>query len=204
MNDLTEFEPRDFAVSEASTEQLKALLSDAIGMTARIIARMAIIWRELEARGEDLSEFRTGLLAYLPRVAAGELDPEVLVRCSGQSLLLGALSRLPLDEQRRVLTDGVDIVEIRPDGAVETVRRHVEDLGSVEVRRAFVGDQVRPAQQQLSMISAPAVRSAQKNTIVKISFSHDEYRRLRAWAAEQNRQLPTLLKEIILSARSEH
>lgn len=93
-NELTPAELQNLSV-----QGLRAELARSIDLTVHSIARLGAIWRELEARGEDLSDLRTGLAAYLPLVAAGKLHPEAVVRYAGHTMLLRYISRLPTERQ---------------------------------------------------------------------------------------------------------
>ena len=85
-----------------STEQLRAELAQALGLTARHLLYLAAVWRELERRGEDLSDLRSGIGVYLPAIAAGSVLPETVVRFAGKPTLLRAVAALTPDEQRRL------------------------------------------------------------------------------------------------------
>lgn len=67
-----------------TTEELRSELGRAIGLTVQSIVRVATIWAELERRGEDLSDIRFTLKAFLPLVARGQLAPEAVVEMAGQ------------------------------------------------------------------------------------------------------------------------
>ena len=63
-----------------STQQLRAALAQSLTISARHLAYLASVWGELEKRGEDLSDLRTGLAVYLPQIAAGRLDADAVIR----------------------------------------------------------------------------------------------------------------------------
>jgi len=186
-------------LTQIPTVDLKRQLASAIGITAQTLARLAAIWAELEARGEDLSALRGGLMSYLPLIAAGRLDPELVVRCAGQAMLLKAASELTLADQRALLERGAPLVEVN-DGAISERRVSVEQLTVHDMRRVFAGDRIRPAAEQVQMIGArPRVQST-RGMIVKVKLTREEYDKVRKLAAERGTHVPTLARQIILDA----
>jgi len=110
---------------------LRQRLAEAVEITAHHVARMALAWRELERRGEDLSALRTGMGAYLSAVAAGRLLPEAVVRLAGNRTALRAIALLSLDEQQRLLAAGA--VQIKDTAEPVPLHR----LRQTEISRAF-------------------------------------------------------------------
>jgi hypothetical protein len=95
--------PGPIELQGVPTDILKARLREAIGMTAEAIRTVAMLWRELSRRGEDLSEFRLSLAPFLALVADGRLMAELVVRMSGQPRALQRLAELPVADQDRLL-----------------------------------------------------------------------------------------------------
>ena len=52
------------------TPDLREELARALTITADSLMYLAAVWKELEQRGEDLSDLRTGLGVYVPLIAA--------------------------------------------------------------------------------------------------------------------------------------
>ena len=65
------------------TEALREELYNAIGITVRAIQRVAAIWTELEARGEDLSDVRFSLASYMRPVQRALDDLLASLRAAG-------------------------------------------------------------------------------------------------------------------------
>ena len=104
-----------------SDDELVSDLKQAIAMTVLGIVRASRIWVELERRGHDLSEFRSSLQRYLPRVAAGLLAPEAVVEFMGDPRRLDTFSRLDGDTQRAVLSrKTITVYDVTQDKARET------------------------------------------------------------------------------------
>ncbi|QIC72064.1 MULTISPECIES: hypothetical protein [Acinetobacter] len=100
MNELVLMSNHDIQL--ASIEQLKAELSKSLKITSDYLVYMSIIWNELNKRGVDLSELKSGLFAYIPLIATNQLDARLVVEFAGNKTLLSALSRLPMDKQAEV------------------------------------------------------------------------------------------------------
>jgi len=121
-------------ISALSTKQLKTALVRGLEITAQHLRYLAAIWHELESRGEDLSDIRHGLLSYLPMIASGTVDPEIVVNYAGQKTLLSAISMLPIEEQRRLAKTGT-ITVINDDG--DSVDTPISRLRAAEINRVF-------------------------------------------------------------------
>src|SRR5882724_9369466 len=65
---------------DMDNDTLRRELSRALTVSAEHLIYLAQVWRELERRGEDLSDLRSGLGAYLPLIASGRLAAEAVVR----------------------------------------------------------------------------------------------------------------------------
>lgn len=140
------------------TEALKARLADQMKMTAQHLQEMAYIWVELENRGVDLSELRTGLTDYLGRIASGELDARAVVQFAGSRQLLKYLATLPIAEQKTLVERGT--VELLLPDSGETTTRKLTHLSSSEVTQVFGHGVVRDTSAQRQLIDSK--RSVQK------------------------------------------
>ena len=151
-----------------STQTLREELVKAVTMTARSIQYLATVWKELERRGEDLSDLRTGLASYLPLIAAGQLDAEVVVCFAGNKTLLQCISRLPIDDQRRLSTGGLLNVVIFDDAGKSNVTRlPAHALTTTQARMVFDEGRIRGADEQRTIAEARAF--AKRTTTVRSS-----------------------------------
>lgn len=147
------------AISRADTPTLRGELAKAIAITAETLQHMGAIWRELEQRGEDLSDLRSGLAGYLPMIASGHLRAEAVVRYAGKAMLLRSIAALPMAEQDQLLKDdAVDVVEIGADGEVKTNKIPLARITSAQVRTAFAPYGLRPQVEQVR--AAQAIKKA--------------------------------------------
>ena len=121
-----------------STEMLKAQLAKAVSITAEYLAYIAMVWQELERRGEDMTAMRHGLMAYVPMIANKELDARVVVNYAGQKTLIALMSNLPLHEQQALIERGsVDIVELGDDKQQLVRTIALGDLTASQAYQAF-------------------------------------------------------------------
>lgn len=140
-------------IETVSTEALRAQLAQSLTITAQSLAYLATIWRELERRGEDLSDLRGGLSVYLPQIAAGTLAAEAVVRYAGQRMLLRALSKLPISLQREIVERGdIPRVTIGNGGEAKTVTAPLHSLSSADVAVVFAEDRVRSTEEQYHLL----------------------------------------------------
>ncbi|ECC3255689.1 hypothetical protein YD04_002146 [Salmonella enterica subsp. enterica] len=153
---INETETLSRELSLVDTETLKRELTRGLEITARHLTYLAKIWRELERRGEDLSDIRRGLLAYLPQIAEERVAPEIVINYAGQKTLLTALSTLPIETQRTIAETGY-VNTINDTG--DEIAAPLNTLRAAEIDRIFdiragmirsvdeQRDRVRPQQQ---------------------------------------------------------
>ena len=94
--------PNETDLAALSVASLKEELRSALASTVATLWRLAAIVRELESRGEDLSDLRLGLLSYLRRIGSGQLRPELVVRFACSPLILQRAALLPITDQDRL------------------------------------------------------------------------------------------------------
>lgn len=139
-----------------TSDELRTALRSALGVTVAAVRRVAMIWAELESRGEDMSEFRFALSSYMRPVASGRLLPEAVAMLAGQPRKLDRIAALDLYEQRR-LVDGGTVAVATADGAV--VEKTLGRLTLAETIRVLDGGIVRsPDEQRLAMRRSRAPR----------------------------------------------
>lgn len=142
------------AIADMTTDDLRAELATALGLSARSLLRTAAIWAELERRGEDLSPLRSGIMAYLPLIAAGAVLPETVVLFAGSQTHLRAVASLPADQQRRI-ADGEPVPMAVNQGGQFTFRLlPVHALTASQVRQVFGERCVRSEAEQIALLTA--------------------------------------------------
>ena len=126
-------------IQAASIEQLKAELSQSLKITSDYLVYMSLIWNELNRRGVDLSELKSGLFQYIPLIATNQLEAALVVEFAGNKTLLSALSRLPIDQQKEIaiskkipfveLGDSLEMIETELDLMTAKPRQIYQVLG---------------------------------------------------------------------------
>lgn len=150
--------PEALELQAVTTADLHERLDGAIGMTERAIMTVAMIWRELTRRGEDMSRHRFALARFMLPLASGRLLPALVVQMSGQPRALDRLAELPVDEQRRLL-GGEPLEVYRGDGRVEAAP--IAALTYSDITLAVRDGRVRSAmEQKLAFERSKAVRPA--------------------------------------------
>lgn len=150
-------------LAQQSTQQLRSKLAQTLEISARTLGYMAAVWRELESRGEDLSDLRVGLASYLPLIAAGQLDAQAVVQFAGSATVLRLISTLPIAEQRRLASgEKVEVLSLGEDGTVESVALPVRALTATQARIALAAGHVRRPEEQRAMLEAERMRVARR------------------------------------------
>lgn len=160
---LTKPEPTDQPATDLDrirsleTPELRAELAAAIGLTARHLMHLAAVWAELERRGEDLSDLRTGIGVYLPAIAAGTVTPEAVVAFAGQPTLMRAVASLPPDQQKRLASGGtVPVVEKQGDSYTHRMLP-ASALTAGLARQVFGERTIRTEAEQIALLT-PAIK----------------------------------------------
>lgn len=136
-------------IVQASTEILRAELVRAISITARGLAYLAVVWAELERRGEDLSDLRTGLALYLPQIASGRLDPEAVVHFAGQKTVLKFIATLSREEQQRLSKGAnVQIIDVTEEGEIVEKFLPARALTAAQATQVFDDGRIRSVAEQ--------------------------------------------------------
>lgn len=155
MNDIITVEFSSSDITSASTEQLKHELGRAMSLTSRVLVYLSQIWRELERRGEDLSNLRTGLSKYLPLIADDQLCPDAVIAFAGQKMLLQYVSTLPIGQQRALAIGEMEVeVLTKTDGGEEIVSYPAAELSGPLIRQAFENGRIRSIDEQSRWLSA--------------------------------------------------
>jgi len=140
------------------TPALRAELASALGLTSRHLLYLAAVWSELERRGEDLSDLRSGIGVYLPLIATGQVLPETVVRFAGQPTLLRSVAGLPIPEQRR-LADGEPIALVVRQGDSYTHRMLPAHALTAAQSRVVFGDRtIRSEAEQIALLTSALPR----------------------------------------------
>lgn len=151
-------------MSKSTTAKLKKALSAGLSISAKQLGYLALIWKELENRGEDLSALKSGLAIYLPLIADDRLDPEVIVRFAGQKTLLAKAMGLSLLEQRKLLKrKTVELVSLDEQGDRVIDRRPLTQLSGAEVRQVLSESGIRNSDKQFELlITKPSGKKTKK------------------------------------------
>lgn len=175
-------------IKTIDTQTLRAELSKSLTITAKQLQYLAVIWRELESRGEDLSALKTGLAIYLPAIANNQLDADLVVKYAGQKMLLHAISKLPLEEQRKLAEHGeIEIVRLEEDGNKQVQKITLHSLPATEINLVFSESRLRTPDEQFLILSKTkrsvkkirkARRLAIKDNLIIVGNSSVEIERL--------------------------
>lgn len=151
-------------LASLDTAALRAELARALTVTAETLEYLGAVWRELENRGEDLADLRAGLGRYLPMIAAGQLDAEVVVRFAGRQSLLRNVATLPIKDQRRLALGGeVRILTIDDDGQTVETDVPATALTVQQIRMAFDHGRIRGVDEQRNMLGSARLAARQRS-----------------------------------------
>lgn len=139
-------------LAEMSTDDLRKEFFKSLDITVKHFIHMANIWKELEQRGEDMSRFREGIAIYIEMIAHNHIDPNLVVRYTGKKVLLNALSKLPMEQQKLIAQD--EYVEVaRVDGDdISSEKIKLSALPSTDIYTVIGEYGIRPVAEQQRML----------------------------------------------------
>lgn len=150
------------ALQGLSTEQLKRSFFESLDITVRHFQHMAEIWCELERRGENMQDLRHGIAVYIEMIAHQRLDANLAVKYLGQKVLLNAVSRLPIDQQQRLIeAETVDVATIE-NGELATKTMKLSKLQVRDIYTVFSDSGIRPIGEQQKILIKRAARTPAK------------------------------------------
>lgn len=162
---------------ELTTEQLREELAGCLRVTATNFARLALIVKALEDRGEDLSALKIPILHHLRRVACGQVLPEVLVRFAGSPSLITIVGNLPLPDQKAIAEgQPVRLVVYGADGNRTHRLADPLHLSPEQVRQVFARDHVRTDAEQCLLLDQKRERSRlpRPESAGRLKLDHDD------------------------------
>lgn len=150
------------------TDSLKKELVGLLFQTAEQIRKAAAIIGILESRGEDLSQFKSGLVTYLRKVACGQVLPEIVIKFFGRDSLR-YVAALPIPDQERCLRDDGIEIGVFVNGEIDTRVKPVVDLEKHEARQVFAADHIRNPNEQIAWIRAQELNRPQVTPHIEAS-----------------------------------
>ncbi|MGH2367595.1 MAG: hypothetical protein ACRDI2_05295 [Chloroflexota bacterium] len=202
--------PGEIDLHSMSIEELRSELARSLTLSAHSLVRLAAIWRELELRGEDMADLRSGLTIYLPRIAAGEIAAEAVVAFAGRDSLLRSLSGMPLGQQRAFAAGReIEIARLARSGGVSagitTDRMPLARMSAAEIRQVLHRGRIRHVIEQRDVLLerelAPRRSTATRRLVsVTVQLEPETADRMRAVARARGTRLPSLIRELALRA----
>lgn len=158
--------PTQYELGAMSNQQLRSELARSLTMTAQHLRFLAVVWRELETRGEDLSDLRTGLAVYLPQIAAGQLTADAVIRFAGQPSVLRAIATLAVDDQARLARgDKVPILTMGSNGEYSTVDLPAHALTATQARLLVGAGKLRSPVEQRGQLESARLTASKRTRL---------------------------------------
>lgn len=157
---------------------LRRGIEKCMGIAAKNIVMAAVMFSELERRGENTSDLRLSYPYLYRRIAAGQVLGSLIQLAFKDPQLLSRMSKLPLTEQKKIAERGVDVVVI-DNGKMTVERKAPTDLRPGQVCQVFAKDHERTHEEQAAFIQARQAEESTKIDAIKgLSWRH-----YRKWSA---------------------
>lgn len=138
LNLIDEKLPAIDSLNTLETNELYSIFAKLVTVSAITLKYMSAIWKELESRGEDLSDLRSGLAEWMPLIAEGKLAAETVIKFSGKRMLLQRLALLSIEKQIEIIGNP-DISIVKEDQSQGFIVKNVNisRLGALEILQIF-------------------------------------------------------------------
>lgn len=157
--------PNPTELGGMTNQELRTRLAQSVTISAKYLAYLAAVWNELEKRGEDLSDLRIGLTAYLPQIAAGRLDAEAVVKFAGQATVLQSLAQLPIEKQREIVRGvPIAVLTVNAAGEYEVARTPAHMLSASQARLVFNNGRIRTPDEQKTTFESARIAAKRRAT----------------------------------------
>lgn len=176
-----------------SVDELRGELSRALTITAKTVSYLAMVWRELESRGEDLSDLRVGIGAYLPQIAAGHLAAEAVVSFAGRKAVLDGVAALPIEKQIAIASGERVTVMVQTGSGLVEKEMPATALSAEQAKLVFDDGRIRSSREQKKILE-DAGSIARKKSAVTFFVSDEEKAIIREAAAKAGVSVPALVK----------
>lgn len=153
MSNIIPRHPDEATLAKMSVAELRAGLSKSLGITVGGLIEAAVFVKELERRGEDLSDIRDSTLPNLRKIACGQLLPEMYLRLFGKSGILNRVATLPIPDQQKIAS-GVPIAVYLADGSGNHVLHRAEDMEPAMAQQVFAPGKIRNQSEQIAWLRA--------------------------------------------------
>ncbi len=193
-----------------TSAELRKMLAQVVTVTANGLRAAAAILAEMEHRGEDTAQYRSGLFAFLPAIADGRLHAELAIRYAGKLSLLRHLVELPTTDQLRVLEAGSVAVVEPIAGRLTEHQVPVLRLSTGQMRQVFRPEgladgeaqrrQLRGEKRAATTLSAASKRKHIVRVAASVLMEPDEIDALRDLAASRSTSLSSLIYEAVVKA----
>lgn len=139
----------------ASASTLREELAGLYKGQIESIRRASEIVKDLDAQGEDLSEFPRAWVNMLRRIANGQALAECYMRFYDKPKLSERVALLPIPDQRKLAAgDLVDVVvhSNSPDAKYDTRRMRLEDLAGPQLTQVICDGRLLTKQEQIAIL----------------------------------------------------
>lgn len=195
-------------IKSASTDELKLMFHTGLEVTAQYIKDLAEIWRELESRGEDLSELSSSITKYFPLISKNQMTPAAIVKYAGQEVLLRELSYIPIRDQEKIVEAGA-VQFVTKNDEDDSFDIDMADLSAMHVRhysQIFDNGKVRTVEEQKDFIrlqeAKKTIKARAAKPVRKRKVTFNEKRQSLTCAGVEMRYLDVLEALSIASERS--
>jgi hypothetical protein len=141
-------------IKRLTDEELDAELVETMEVSAKMLVRLALIVRQKEERGHDLSGITTSMLTYLRKIAYGQLLPEAVSCFLAHPTILKRIAALPIPDQRKCIQGGGVRIACFQGDQVTHRMADLTLLGPSELSQVFASDHIRSVDEQAALLKA--------------------------------------------------
>jgi len=143
---------------DLTNDELLVAYKAAMGAAMAPLKECAELWCEMERRGIDLVSLAHPFTQFYPRIAAGTLMPETVLKFGGSVKMIELVAKLVPEDQAKISVPGARVEILTPTGV--QVRRP-EELRIKELKQVFGNGRIRNAVEQKPFVATPVVKRVQ-------------------------------------------
>ena len=159
-------------VKAMSTETLQQEFAEGLKVTRDRLLRLSAVLLELESRGVSV-EGDKHLLKLLRQIGSGSVLVDVVVRFAGRPYNLASIKRLPVEEQREILSQSDADIDI--DNRFRNERKQRQQSGAprgqttakIEAEYPFFAAEVAMPKDLAAMIASMILRHPDPEAVVE-------------------------------------
>jgi hypothetical protein len=156
-----------------SDEQLIKTLDGLVGRTGVVVKQCCEIFVELIDKRGNTTRRPQGVYMYYRKIASGALNATFVLMFMGKPVM-NYIDTLSIEQQLKMVEDdSIEIVEMKNDGVVVPVKKHIRRMAKREVDLVFSDKGIRSVAEQKKVFKARNLQQPRKHRTSELVIKAD-------------------------------